>query len=100
MLPLDPCSAFRTPYFERNPLFVQGRLKIGAVLMRDVSWTVLEPVRPRDTDHLQLVVSDRNHDHLWRLGERRLQGTDLTLDLRVFEDVAVHLRKGRVAVNE
>ena len=32
--------------------------------------------------------------------ERRLQGTDVALDLRVFEDVAVHLRKRRVAVDE
>ena len=68
--------------------------------MRHVSGAVLEPIRPRDTDHLQLVVRERNHDHLWRLGQRRLQGTDLALDLRVFEDVAVHLRKRRIAVNE
>ena len=50
--------------------------------------------------HLQLVVRERNHDHFWRLRQRRLQGTDLALDLRVFEDVAVHLRERRVAVDE
>ena len=100
MFPLDPCGAFRPPYFERNLLLVQGRLQLGAVLMRHVSRAVLEPVRPRDPDHLQLVVRERNHDHFWRLGQRRLQGTDLALDLRVFEDVAVHLRERRVAVDE
>jgi len=100
MLALDPCGAFRPPYFEGNLLLVQGRLQLGAVLMRHVSGAVLEPVCPRDPDHLKLVVRERNHDHLWGLGQRRFQGTDLALDLRVFEDVAVHLRKRRVAVNE
>ena len=100
MLALDPCGAFCAPYFERNLLLVQGRLQLGAVLMRHVSGAVLEPIRPRDTDDLQLVVRERNHDHFGRLVQRRLQDADLALDLRVFKDVAVHLRKRRIAVNE
>ena len=101
MFALDPRSAFRAPYFERNLVLVQGRLQLGAVLMRHVSRAVLEPVRPRDTDHLQLVVRERTPRSLLAARcQRRLQRADLALDLRVFEDVAVHLRKRRVAVNE
>src|SRR3954468_19541105 len=68
--------------------------------MRHVSRTVLEPVRPRDTDHLELVVREWYHDHLWRLNQRWLQSTDVTFDLGILEDVAVHLRERRVAVDE
>src|SRR4029453_539943 len=100
VLSFDPRGSVRSSNLERHLVLVQGRLELGAVLMRHVSGAVLEPVCPRDTDHLQLVVRERHHNHLWWLGQRRLQGTDLALDLRVFKDVAVPLRKRRIAVYE
>ena len=86
-----PRTALRRLHDVRHAPGVEVRFEFRLVRMRDVSVVLAVPVLPRAERRMCRVVRCTDPNHSRRVGEHRLEPTDVLVNEAVLEDEAIHI---------